>query len=488
MQFGGVVPFPGGRGRSPDDIKRYHGTNPDTNPAMIEELISKLSEEPEDAIDILDVRGNRRSILHGLVRSLKRVCHKLGFANKLNGVCYGTLLGGGLDAYCFKAKAKSGYGIMIPEGLFFLTSLFCRVIILLQPIVITKDGPGYSPSAVEDQALLTTNPYIRFRVRDAIEALFLYGDPRAAIPYMHAVPFQDRFSYLLEGTELFVLAHEAAHILLGHLDRVAEGQDQIEMEIEADALAVKIVAEHFSEYDTKFGNAEAALCANLFLLLTRLWERGLETITGEQSVQAWHSHPAFQERLGRFLTELSVDGSLLRFSEVFYASVYATGIMADDALSEIAKVSGGIEGLSARVLPPSHAYLGHLNIFSKDEWSIRIARLLASESHNDQSIGLWLTSEHAPEAAAGIYRGLLSEESSTRQTCERAIIAIEPMYRTYITRLRRRYRENAMNDALAEYIDNLSIDLSTKVKLKLYKANNLEGGPMSLEFFKTERN
>jgi hypothetical protein len=177
-------------------IKDYRKTDPDADSNKLEKDIAIRKVKGRRALeDVLDFSHSpRRSILQGLVIELKAVCQSMGFGRKLENVCYGTVPGGGLDAYSFKIKDAAEYGIIVPEGLFDFANLLTKVVILLQPMRNTPQGLVYDPTtAVDEQHALLEHPYITFRYTDLLEAFFLHGDPAAALPYRHAIPYQDRF-------------------------------------------------------------------------------------------------------------------------------------------------------------------------------------------------------------------------------------------------------------------------------------------------------
>jgi hypothetical protein len=462
----------------------YLRTNPDNDEALIAKTLTEWDAQATLPNDVLDPSGSpRSSILSRRVSELKRVFTDLGVTETLAAVCYGTVPGGGLDAFSFKVSDRAAYGVVIPEGFFHFVNLWTKIVILLQPFTPTKDGPVYMPTASFAQFGLVDHPYIRFRHRDLLEAFFRWGNPLAALPYFHALSYQDRFAYLLVGTELFVIAHEIAHVLLGHLDA---GQPATpESEGDADELALKIVTQYFRREGTNYPSARATLCGTLFLSMTRAWETGLTNISKNETAGSWHTHPAFVERIQRFgkaLETLSDKETPSWYIFIHNAIRIATEQMTTAAEAEMAQQDCGLESLSARVLPSSYAHLGHLNQFSRETYTITIAKLLTSGNPAEYRLGLWFLREGEPEPILGLYQGLLSEDPDTQAICERALMRLEPLYQSYIPRLRERFRETKRADEFEAYLLHLAAYLGAKVHYAL-KPERYEDGPMTPGFF-----
>jgi hypothetical protein len=109
-------------------------------------------------------------------------------------------------------------------------------------------------------------------------------------------------SYLLVGTELFVIAHKVAHVALGHLEQLNGRDYDLSAELEADALAFEVLTNHFDK-TMNFGYARASLCEALFLSVTRLWEQGMQHAFNAVSIPfRSESHPTFKERLNHFIS------------------------------------------------------------------------------------------------------------------------------------------------------------------------------------------
>jgi hypothetical protein len=152
-------------------------------------------------------------------------------------------------------------------------------------------------------------------------------------------------------------------------------------------------------------------------------------------------------------------------------------------LDEVSKEAEASDGISARVLPRSHQYLGHFNGSDDDRWWFKLASMIASADDSQGRLGLWLFVAYLPSSAIGLYRGILNEDEAVRTHCEAALIAIEPMYASYIPRLKERYRETARAEEFDAYLEHLSMFLGAAASAKLGPAEDLD--PMDPQFFAT---
>jgi hypothetical protein len=473
-----------------DDVemtRRYLSSNPDITPQKLAEALAQLEEEAVLQPNVVDLSGPpTRSILNQRVQEIGVALEGFDPCKRFARTCFGTVPGGGLDASSFKVEGSDEYAVVIPEGFFHLTNLLTKLVILLQPITQTPSGPAFLPSASFDQLGRLGHPYVLFRHRDLLEGFFLWGDSKVAFPYTKALPFQDRFAYLLVGTELFVLAHELAHVVLGHLDLPA-GDDAEALELEADALALRIVTAFFLA-DTNYPIARASLCGLLFISMVMMWEAGLERLTGDGQIARSHTHPSSSARFQHYAQALGDVGDSEMptwFVHTHNAIRYLTDWMLSEGLDEISRIAASGDGVSARVLPRSHQHLGHFNVADSERWWAKLASMIASKDPAEHRLGLWLLVAFLPSSAVGIYRGVVDENDSLREQCEAALVAIEPIYANYIPRLRERYRETARAEDFEEYLHHLSIYLGAKASVKLGHVKELD--PMDERFFDVDK-
>lgn len=484
VQLGRAIPAKEQRSFSPEDFESYLKSNPDYDESDIAGFVQEAADSPlaEARPDLsrLDA-ADRYSILGERVLELKKAAANLGYVDEFDSICFATIPGGGLDAYSFRSNAAEEFGVVVPEGFFHLTNLLCRLVILLQPWTPTPSGLVYTPRASMDQFLLPANPYCHFRHADMFRAYFLHGDPVAALPYKTALPYQDRLAYLLVGTEIYLLAHEVAHILLGHLSD-APSAPSPERELEADELALRITTEYFrSEGD--FPEARASLCATLFLSMTKMWENSLHSLLdAEIDQQHLSTHPPFEER-ARFFADSMKGGSETPPWYIFIHNAIriATDIMTTAQLESLLTAQERPK-LSARVLPATLMHLGHFGTVDETIWWKTMAKLLASPDNSEQLLGLWFLNEHVPMSAIGLFDGVMSDDPEIRDLSKKALVFVEPMYEDYMPRLEERFRETEQQDQLMEYKFNISGWLAVGASRKLGK-RRLAEGPVSAAFF-----
>jgi hypothetical protein len=423
-------------------------------------------------------------ILQHCLNELKSVWPEHRFPGALAKICFGLIPGGGLDAYTFRADESDAYCVVIPDGFLFLTNLFTKLVVLLQPWTPTHQGLVYMPSASFAQFSLAGHPYIKFRTRDLLRAYFVDGEPQAALPYVSAIPYQDHLSYLLGGTELFVIAHEVAHVALGHLEDFDGNEYDLNAELAADTLAFEVVQALFNQ-TMNLGHARASLCQALFLSITRLWEHGVQYAFRELGTFRSESHPSFKQRHNHFVASLSSEKSETTpswYIHVHSAIRIATEMMANDVLEGIITEAGGIGGLSARVLPASHADLGQMKTPRTDVWALTIGRLLVAEDRVDRRLGLWFLARMAPYSAITLYEGIVDDDETVKTLCRDALCSVEPIYKSYMPRLLERFREEDKEDSLAEYKMQIASHLTGKASLELGE-ERMNSDPMAPGFF-----
>jgi hypothetical protein len=451
----------------------YFKTNPDSSAedaskTWQEYLESNQLSLPDNVASVADKHSSQ--LLARSIQELRSAWPDEKYPQILDRICFGLVPAGGLDAFTFRASGVNAYGVVIPEGMFQLANLFSKVVILLQPSVHTAQGPSiYSQMTSMQQFQLASHPYIRFRIRDLLRALFGLADPEAALPYRSAIPFQDRLSYLLIGTELFVLAHEAAHVALGHFDRFDPGTYDLKAELDADAVALEILAKYFGQ-KADYGTARASLCGFLFLSIMKLWEGAVQHALKLENVEfRSDSHPTFKKRIRNFarkIDSLQSSETPRWYIYIHTAIQFATDIGTEE-LSKLVEQGGGARALNIRVMPDKYAHLANTNASRPDERALTIANLILAQEPVQRRLGLWFLSDFGSWPARNIYDGILDEDQPVQEIYRKAICSIEPLYQSYLPRLIERFREEDREDNLQEYKQHLSEELCCKAAWKL---------------------
>lgn len=150
------------------------------------------------------------------------------------------LPGSSFNGRAFYATTCEGAFCMLDHGLFRLLHHVCLGVYL---IVNSRDGGD------EDKPY-EKNPHLRTRAVSVVqETMQAYLEDRSHRLVMPAAGWLDESGFigaseLSFAMKLFVLAHEMAHVQLGHLERLATGvtgEEQVLMEYEADRTAQQML-------------------------------------------------------------------------------------------------------------------------------------------------------------------------------------------------------------------------------------------------------
>ena len=278
-------------------LKQYGAPNPDTANQEFPIGTHNATDEVQEHIATI---GNAviLKILASRVRELRAASVALGHG-AFPDVCFGLMPSGPLSAHVERVEATKGYAVFVPASLFDFLNLATKLVMLAQPLSPSEDGPVYLPTAGFEQFGRLGHPYLQFRHYDLLRGVFIHGSPLAALPYMKAIPFQDRLVYLLVGAELFVLAHELAHVVLGHIDR--DEPKQAKLEFQADQFAFSIVVKYFEQVGAGNVLERAYLCGFLVLIVIKIWETCVRRILSlpDDAVLDPH-HPNFAARFANY--------------------------------------------------------------------------------------------------------------------------------------------------------------------------------------------
>ena len=402
-------------------------------------------------------------ILTSCVRDLSSACASLGHGD-LENVCFGTLPSGPLNAHVEEVPGTGSHAVFVPSSLFSFLNLATKLVVLTQPLTASDKGPVYRPTAGFEQFGRLEHPYVKFRHRDLLRGVFVYGDASAALPYPKAVPYQNRFEYLLGGAELFVLAHEVGHVVLGHL---AEGEAGADLEYEADDFAFHVVERHF---ETKgVGNAleRAYLCGFLVLTMVGVWEKCVRSILSlDDEAMIDEHHPDFKSRFRNYsetLERLSLgrqgDASLPGMMFVHNAISMIDMLTTPQTIEEVIREADRRGGVSGLPLGRMGRGVGSWQLPPRDVWNETIAELTLRGCEYEQALARWFVSELGQGFELNYYRCLLYGDRDRRK--ERlfrdAVFALQPMYRDYFGRLKERFQEEAAEDRLEDYLTRLRL-------------------------------
>src|SRR5437588_676785 len=115
-QMGLPTPTPKDRERDDEFNKQrsaeYYRTNPDVDSATLAAEEAKWLATIRAQSNVLQVSPADEILAHR-VAELRLVLQKRGQAHRLDKIWFGTVPGGGLDAYSFKSKKFESYGVVI---------------------------------------------------------------------------------------------------------------------------------------------------------------------------------------------------------------------------------------------------------------------------------------------------------------------------------------------------------------------------------------
>lgn len=427
-------------------------------------------------------------ILASRVRELKAASVALGHG-AFPDMCFGLMPSGPLSAHVELVKATKGYAVFVPASLFGFLNLASKLVVLAQPLTPSEDGPVYLPTAGFEQFGRLGHPYLKFRHYDLLRGVFVHGSPLAALPYMRAIPFQNRFVYLLLGAELFVLAHELAHVVLGHFDR--DEPRHVKLEFEADQFAFRIVVKHFELLGAGNALERAYLCGFLVLTMIKVWEKCVRHLSSQpdDAVLDPH-HPGFDARFTNYsetLKRLAIgrnDGdSILPGLQMIHNAISMIDMATTpEVLARLAREGQKKGGFSALALGQVGENCGKWQLPPHDVWNETVAELAVTGTEYEQALARWFVLNLGPGFELIYYKSLLyrprnpEKERLFRDT----VFSLQPLYRAYLPRLKERFQEEAAKDALEEYLHRIAGTLGFKAALDY--GGSLELDPMDPGF------
>jgi hypothetical protein len=195
--------------------------------------------------------------------------------------------------------------VLIENGVFGFANLFAKAISRAFPLDLGADG-STRHSADPDRAVArimaedADGEELRRRFLDRITAYAVRGDPHHAEPYFNEPEREALHAGLLDGMELFVLAHERGHAVLEHFNRAAtrpiENAGEAEylaswhQEFEADGFGLTITAGTLARFGFQVLLDFAACCS--FLAGMEILLRTVDVLnTGTIAAHETSTHP-----------------------------------------------------------------------------------------------------------------------------------------------------------------------------------------------------
>lgn len=192
----------------------------------------------------------------------------------------GTVHSGRVNAMAVAIDSPAYYLVLIESGVFGFANLFAKAISRAFPLDPGTDGRPAGHSADPRRAIACINAddaqgeELRHRFLDLLLAYAVHGDPHHAAPYFNEPEREFLHAGLLDGMELFVLAHERGHAFMNHFERAgtrplpdggeaSEYLSSWQQEFEADGFGLTIAAGALARFGFDPAFAFAACCSFL---------------------------------------------------------------------------------------------------------------------------------------------------------------------------------------------------------------------------------
>lgn len=221
----------------------------------------------------------------------------------------GTVHSGRVNAMAVAIDNPTYFLVLIENGVFGFANLFAKAISRAFPLDFDADGRPAAHSADSSRAVAcimaqdASGEEVRRRFLDLLTAYAVHGDPHWSERYFNEPEREVLHAGLLDGMELFVLAHERGHAFMNHFDRAAtrpladgtEGGAEYlpswQQEFEADGFGLTIAAGTLARFGFDAPFAFGACCS--FLAGMEILLRTVDVLnTGAIAVHETPTHPA----------------------------------------------------------------------------------------------------------------------------------------------------------------------------------------------------
>lgn len=299
-----------------------------------ERLLKVFAERREEILAVqipTGVIGNPAfyMVVTDLVRDVEHAVARLGYEVPEK-VTFGALPTGQINGLAC-AVPSGGLIVALDDGVFTFFNLVAKAVATFYKVEHLPDGGGAFRLIEDDipRAVAMSQEGNR-RWLEVLTATFVYGHPELAPPW----PASDNKAIVIDSfltpSEMFIVAHEFAHLILGHYEsdrptsrhRMLSGEEVESVntlrsdEFEADRIGLEILREHYSNIGVSVENTRWTVrfihgCLNTLAL------NGIESAPVDTS-----THPTPEERTGRLLQQLTEEESISADTVVFTDSVY----------------------------------------------------------------------------------------------------------------------------------------------------------------------
>jgi hypothetical protein len=229
----------------------------------------------------------------------------------------GTLPTGQINAMTLRVPGSDDYLIVFEWQLFLFALLLSKAVARALPLRQTEDE-GFSFSAQKDDIAqrIDSDKSVVYRFADVLLAYAATGEPSRARPYLPEVHYGRLADVLRRSMELFVMGHEYAHIILGHLSSAQSTETTLS---EAEMLEYSWVQEYQADMMGSSlmiramlrGGMDASMSywgCDFFFSAIDVMDKAVSVLKGEEETAVkLGSHPPTKERremLRRVLPEI----------------------------------------------------------------------------------------------------------------------------------------------------------------------------------------
>lgn len=269
------------------------------------------------------------AVLTDLVREVELTIARLGYKVPEE-VTFGALPTGQINGLACAVPA-GGLIVALDDGVFTFFNSLAKTVATFYQVERMPDGGGAFSMIDGDVArAVGTNREGNRRWLETVTATFVYGHPEQAPLWPSPVSRNVLVDSFLIPSEMFIVAHEFAHLILGHY---GDGRDtskrhmlgDVEIddldtsrrdELEADRLGLEIVREHYRRIGASADNTRWAI----YFLFGSLNTLSLDGTRGDSDQSS--THPTNFERLQELLRQLAKEDGTAVDATTFSTSVY----------------------------------------------------------------------------------------------------------------------------------------------------------------------
>ena len=241
-------------------------------------------------------------LMSRMVKEIEDALDRWGVKPELLPV-FGSLPTGRVNGVTLAVPGTRAAIVLLEDGLFGFANLAAKAIVRVFPLE-SDDGERvrFSMATTDWQQQLASTPEIVERFSDVLFAYILGGHPHKARPYLPDPGYDEPSTLLRESMELFVMGHEYAHFLCGHVHAPSVGRTKLgdldveeirtnfRRELEADVRGLDIMLDVMGARGVDL--SLSLWGADFFFECIDFIQRAVRLVaTGKASVPASTTHP-----------------------------------------------------------------------------------------------------------------------------------------------------------------------------------------------------